>query len=76
MKENNTEIERNGEKSLAEVSDIIAGICVALALLLAIFSRDVMDLIGNFLLLLIEIALLVVIIGTALYGQRISRSSG
>lgn len=76
MKENNIEIERNGEKSLAEVSDIIAGTCVVLALLLAIFSTTVMEIIGDFLLLLIEIGLLIVIIGTALYGQRISRSSG
>ena len=76
MKENNLLIERNGEKSLAEVSDIIAGICVVLALLLAIFSTPVMAIIGALFLLLIEIGLLVVIIGTAIYGQRISRSSG
>jgi hypothetical protein len=61
---------------LAEITDLIAGICVVLALLLAIFSTPVMDVIGDLLLLLIEIALLVVIIGTAIYGQRISKSRG
>jgi hypothetical protein len=69
-------MERNGEKSLAKVSDIIAGICVVLALLLAIFSTPVMEIIGDILLLLIEIFLFIVIVGTAIYGQRISRSSG
>jgi hypothetical protein len=64
------------KRSLAEITDYIAGICVVIALVLAIFSTPVMEIIGDFLLLLIEIVLLIVIIGTAIYGQRISRSSG
>jgi hypothetical protein len=61
---------------LAENSDIIAGVCVVLALLLAIFSTPVMNEIGELLLFLIEIGLLIVIVATAIYGQRISKSRG
>jgi predicted membrane channel-forming protein YqfA (hemolysin III family) len=61
---------------LAENSDIIAGVCVVLALLLAIFSTPVMDAIGELFLFLIEIGLLILIVATAIYGQRTSRSRG
>lgn len=61
---------------MAGISDYIAGICVVLAVVLAIFSTPVMEITGNTLLLLIEVALFVVIVGTALYGQRITRSRG
>ncbi|MHA2096532.1 MAG: hypothetical protein ACW98F_18075 [Candidatus Hodarchaeales archaeon] len=61
---------------MAENSDIIAGSCVVLALLLAIFSTDVMDAIGELPLFLIEVGLLILIVATAIYGQRMSRSRG
>ncbi|PWI48932.1 hypothetical protein CEE45_04170 [Candidatus Heimdallarchaeota archaeon B3_Heim] len=61
---------------MAENSDIIAGVCVVLALLLAIYSTPVMDAIGELLLFLIEIGLLILIVVTAIYGQRMSRSRG
>ncbi|MHA2224084.1 MAG: hypothetical protein ACXAC8_02695 [Candidatus Hodarchaeales archaeon] len=60
---------------MADLSDIIAGVCVVLAVVLAIFSNYIMEeLIGELMLFLIEIGLLVVIIGTAIYGQRITTS--
>ncbi len=62
---------------MAEFGNIIAGGCVLLAVVLAIFGTYIMDSIGELgelTLFLIEIILLVVIIGTAIYGQRITTS--
>ncbi|MHA2364936.1 MAG: hypothetical protein ACXAC7_13350 [Candidatus Hodarchaeales archaeon] len=59
---------------MAEIGDIIAGICVILAVLIAIYSVDLKKEIGEVPLFLIEVGLFVGIIAIAIYGQRISRS--
>ncbi|MHA2339686.1 MAG: hypothetical protein ACXACX_20455 [Candidatus Hodarchaeales archaeon] len=59
---------------MAEIVNLIAGFCVVLAVLIAILSTSLKNAIGELPLFLIEAALLVIIIGLAVYGQNISRS--
>ncbi len=61
---------------MTEIGDIVAVVCVILAVIIAILSTTLKDIFGELLLLAIEVILLIVIIGTAIYGQRISRPSG
>lgn len=57
-----------------ELPDIAVAILVILAVVMAIFSQNLKDVIGELLLFLIEIVLLIGIIGIAIYGQTISRT--
>jgi hypothetical protein len=59
---------------MAEIVNLVAGLCVILAVIIAILSTSLKDIIGEIPLFLIEAALLVVIIGLAVYGQNISRN--
>jgi len=64
-----------------ELADIIALICVILAVLLAIFSAPIreslLDMLGpiaDVVIFVILAGLLIIVIGAAIYGQRISRA--
>ena len=59
---------------MAETVNIIATICVILAVLIAILSPSLVTDIGELPLFLIEVGLLITIIVMAIYGQNISRN--
>lgn len=59
-----------------ELGDIIAGIMVILAVILAILSQDLKPVIGELLLFIIEIVLLIGVIAIAIFGQSLSRIKG
>lgn len=61
---------------MAEIADILAGLFVVLALVIAIYSTPIKNEIGELPLFLIEAFLFIGIIAIAIYGQRISRSRG
>ena len=64
-----------------ELVDLIAVICVILAVVLAIFSTTIrdsfLDTLGpmaDIIIFVIEAGLLIIVIGAAIYGQTISRA--
>ena len=57
-----------------EILDVIVLILVISAVVMAIFSGALIDMIGELPLLIIEVAMFVGIIFIAIYGQTISRS--
>ena len=57
-----------------EILDVIVLILVISAVLMAIFSGMLIDMIGELPLLIIEVAMFVGIIFIAIYGQAISSS--
>ena len=58
-----------------EILDIIVLILVISAVLMAIFSGMLIDMIGELPLLIIELAMFVGVIFIAIYGQTIKRSN-
>ena len=64
------------EESKLEILDVIVLILVILAVLMAIFSGMLIEIIGELLLLIIEVAMFVGVIFIAIFGQKISKSKG
>ncbi len=58
-----------------EILDVIVLILVISAVLMAIFSGMLIDMIGELPLLIIELAMFVGVIFIAIYGQTIKRSN-
>ena len=59
-----------------EILDVIVLILVILAVLMAIFSGMLIEIIGELPLLIIEVAMFVGVIFIAIFGQKISKSKG
>ena len=57
-----------------EIRDVIVLILVISAVVMAIFSGMIIDMIGELPLLIIEVSMFVGVIFIAIYGQTISRS--
>ncbi|MHA2297735.1 MAG: hypothetical protein ACXADA_17030 [Candidatus Hodarchaeales archaeon] len=56
---------------MAEIGDIIAVIAVFAAVIIAILSGTLKEVLGDLLLLLIEAGLLIIVIFVAVAGQRL-----